>query len=239
MEAWIPAPRFSVGGKQLFKVTPRPKPSYFNAIKASDLLEPGSDRPMQLSITDTRAGGARPTIAFDIEYPLARGRILESSTLTVSDQGLVPFQFERSVFNLEEQQVRHERVHYHDRTIPLPPATYPEVLLPFLLGWTPFDGKVRSLFAWITDHFIARVRHRSLGRTRLALSSGRVEAVEVILYPDFNDWVRLGNFLSRLVSPFIPKYHMWYEAEPPHRLLRFEGPHGPPGAPEVVLELIA
>lgn len=28
-----------------------------------------------------------------------------------------------------------------------------------------------------------------------------------------------------------------YEAEAPHRLVRFEGPYGPPGAPEIVLEL--
>jgi hypothetical protein len=30
---------------------------------------------------------------------------------------------------------------------------------------------------------------------------------------------------------------MWFEEAAPYRCLRFEGPYGPPGAPEVVLEL--
>ena len=42
-------------------------------------------------------------------------------------------------------------------TIPLPEAVYPEVTLPFLLRWQPFDGKTRDLFAWINDRFVARV----------------------------------------------------------------------------------
>jgi hypothetical protein len=32
---------------------------------------------------------------------------------------------------------------------------------------------------------------------------------------------------------------MWFDASAPHRLVRFEGPYGPPGAPEILLELAA
>jgi hypothetical protein len=49
--------------------------------------------------------------------------------------------------------------------------------------------------------------------------------------------VKMPSILNKLAKPFLPKYHMWYEAKAPHRLLRFEGPYGPPGAPEIVLEL--
>ncbi len=121
--------------------------------------------------------------------------------------------------------------------IPLPDAVYPEVTLPFLLRWQPFDGKARDLFAWINDRFVARVEYVSKGRTELELGGRTMPAMKMVMYPDFNDWVRLGKVLTKLAHPFIPKYHMWYEAEPPHALLRFEGPFGPPGAPEVLMEL--
>ncbi len=60
------------------------------------------------------------------------------------------------------------------------------------------------------------------------------------MYPDLNDWVKLGSLLTRLAKPFLPKYHMWFAAQKngPHHLVRFEGPYGPPGAPEIVLELM-
>jgi hypothetical protein len=57
------------------------------------------------------------------------------------------------------------------------------------------------------------------------------------MYPDLNDWVPLGAVLTRLAKPLLPKYHMWYERKSPYKLARFEGPYGPPGAPELVLEL--
>jgi hypothetical protein len=49
--------------------------------------------------------------------------------------------------------------------------------------------------------------------------------------------VPLGALLGKLSKPFVPKYRMWYEPEPPFSVLRFEGPYGPPGSIEIVLEL--
>jgi len=59
------------------------------------------------------------------------------------------------------------------------------------------------------------------------------------MYPDLNDWVKMGTALTKLAKPFLPRYSMWYEPAAPNRLLRFEGSYGPPGAPEIILELVA
>jgi hypothetical protein len=239
MNTPIRAPEYPVDAEQRFTIGPRARPAYFNVIRAADLLDPATDRRARVAITRDAEAAAGPTIAFALEYPLRGGRIEERVILSETADGLQVVELERSVLDRADRRVRHERVDFADRTIPLPPSTYPEVLLPFLLGWTPFDGKTRSIFAWITDRFIARVRYRSTGRQTIELASGKVEAVEVVMFPDFNDWVRLGSWLSRLVSPFIPKYRMWYRPEPPHALVKFEGSYGPPGAPEISLELDA
>jgi hypothetical protein len=123
----------------------------------------------------------------------------------------------------------------HDK-LGLPQATYPEVALPFLLAWMPHDGERRSVYAWINDRFIAKVYVEVERRTSISLGARSHDVVELVMYPDLNDWVPMGALLTRLAKPFLPKYHMWYERPAPHRLMRFEGPYGPPGAPELVLE---
>jgi len=55
--------------------------------------------------------------------------------------------------------------------------------------------------------------------------------------PDLNDFVRVGSTVARLAKPLMPQYHLWFEPESPNRVLRFEGPYGPPGAPELIMEL--
>jgi hypothetical protein len=135
--------------------------------------------------------------------------------------------------------VRSEQVpDFRHEKLGLPLATYPEVALPFLLGWLPHDSERRSVYAWINDRFIAKVYVEVHGRTSLSLGGKTREVVELMMYPDLNDWVSLGGVLTRLAKPFLPKYHMWYERKAPYRLVRFEGPYGPPGAPELVLELV-
>lgn len=36
----------------------------------------------------------------------------------------------------------------------------------------------------------------------------------------------------------MPQYHLWFEPGAPNRIVRFEGPYGPPGAPELIMELV-
>ena len=67
---------------------------------------------------------------------------------------------------------------------------------------------------------------------------GRVETLALVddrarLGLRINDGVKLPSILSKLAKPFLPKYHMWFA----EKLVRFEGPYGPPGAPEIILEL--
>ena len=112
------------------------------------------------------------------------------------------------------------------------------VLLPFVLRGQRFDGKRDFVFSWTNDRFVARVYFEVSKRSvKLDVPAGSFRTHEVVMYPDLNDWVPLGSLLTTLARPLLPKYTMWFEDEAPHRVVRFEGAYGPPGAPEVVLEL--
>ena len=74
-------------------------------------------------------------------------------------------------------------------------------------------------------------------KMRIDVPAGRFNAALVWMYPDLNDWIAMGSMVTRLVKPLLPRYDIWFEVSSPHRVLRFEGPYGPPGAAEIVLEL--
>jgi len=214
-----------------YRLTARPKRTFQTFLSAEDIIDVQGTR---AAVISSRRQGDEVTLGF--EFPLARGQIDETLTLDLLEGRLRCRRLVRSVSNGTGERVRLEETLFRDRTFPLPESAYPEVALPFLLAWQPMDGRTRDLYAWINDRFVARVEYQSQGEVDLALPSGTRKAIKKIMYPDFNDWIPLGKVLSRMARPFVPKYHMWFSLEAPHTVLRFEGPYGPPGAPEIVLE---
>jgi hypothetical protein len=172
-----------------------------------------------------------------VHMPVAGGEFDERCTFALAPQ-LRPSMFTRS---LREggRMLREERADFATVIPKLPEATYPETMLPFLLRAHPLDGARRSLHAWICDRFVAKVYYEvHKKRTEVKVPAGRFEAAEIVMYPDINDWVHLGAVITKLIKPLLPKYHMWFapNGAGPHKLVRFEGSYGPPGAPEIVLE---
>lgn len=173
-----------------------------------------------------------------VHMPIASGSFEERCAFDLAPH-FRPSAFERSLRD-GERVVRREVADLSSLVPRLPEATYPETMLPFLLRSHPLDGERRALHAWICDRFVAKVYYEvAKKRVDVRVPAGEFEATEVVMYPDINDWVKLGSVITTLIRPFLPKYHMWFSRQPkaPHKLVRFEGSYGPPGAPEIVLEL--
>jgi hypothetical protein len=49
---------------------------------------------------------------------------------------------------------------------------------------------------------------------------------------------KLDFGMSGFLGTFLPKLNLWYSAAPPHYLVKYEGPEGPPGTPRRTLELV-
>jgi hypothetical protein len=129
-------------------------------------------------------------------------------------------------------------IDFVDSPYAMPASTYPEVLLPFLMRGQPRDGKRRATFSWTSDLFVARVYYEDRGGIEIDCGGRKIRSHEVWMYPDLNDWVALGSMLTSLAKPLLPRYTFYFEDAAPHRVTRFEGPFGPPGAPEIALELV-
>ncbi len=220
----------------LYVISPRPRRMFHTVLDATELLAP--DRGGRSTVT-TRVThhGERSRVELSVSQTLRHGSLTEH-LVCEGHAGLVARSFVRTLVDATGVQSRSEHVDFSLGPLRLPPDTYPEVCLPFLLRGQPMDRVRRPVHAWIADRMVARVYYEVSGRTVTDVPAGRFDTWSVLMYPDLNDWVKLPRILADLSKSFLPKYHMAYEVSAPHRLVRFEGPYGPPGAPEVILELL-
>lgn len=223
----LPPPGFDITSQ--YRLKPRPKRAFHTILDANKLLVPGSKG----SLTFRNLDGERVELA--TRYEVSAGTIEESFVMRKTPAGLESEHLVRSMRDAEGRHARKEDVHF-DVNLGVAPNTYPEVLLPLMLGW-PSPQRTRAFYSWINDRFVSRVYVETKGKTTVDLPGGSRKATELVLYPDLNDFVRVGSTVARLAKPLMPQYHLWFEPESPNRVLRFEGPYGPPGAPELIMEL--
>jgi hypothetical protein len=229
----LAAPATDIAEVATYVANPRAKRSFNTILDASHLFS--SSGHSKVATTVKRENGER-RLEINTEHQLQGGTITE--TLELSAQGsLNALRLHRRLTDDDGYVSREERIDFARGPFKAPVATYPEVMLPFVLRFQPVDSTRRSLHAWIVDRFVARVYCEWRGHHAVTVPAGTFDTVEMMMYPDLNDWVNLGSMINTLAKPLLPKYRMWFEANAPHRVVRFEGPYGPPGAPEIVLEL--
>ncbi|GEM_PF-968897 len=215
-----------------YRVSPRPKSKFKTLLNARELFGGGH---AETSVTTTVAADGTSQV-LDVRHTLGTEELRETLELSMQG-GRVRAQTLRRQQGTAADPSREELVRFQQGAVKLPTTTYPEVTLPFVMRGQPRDGKTRAAWSYTNDRFVARVYYEMRKTVRIDVPAGRFEAALVWMYPDLNDWIALGNVVTRLVKPLIPRYDIWFETRKPYRVLRFEGPYGPPGAPEIVLEL--
>lgn len=73
-------------------------------------------------------------------------------------------------------------------------------------------------------------------RFSMSLTCTKKETIKVQQKPVDCYHLELG--LDGFFGTFFPNTHLWYSAEPPHRLVKLQGTNGPIGTPESQVELI-
>jgi hypothetical protein len=215
-----------------YQIHPRPKPKFKTVLEAHALFDPPG-KPGEATVTTRVRPPEDGEVVLDLKVELQIGKIEQIDEMTcVWKDGLIADRLMRIV-----GQGRRKEINYGLGPYDLPSTTYPEVLIPFLMRGQPHDKKRRALYAWTSDRFVARVYYESRGGHTIEVPAGKIDTTEVWMYPDLNDWVAMGKALTRLAKPLLPRYEMFFENEAPHRLVRFEGSFGPPGAPEMIIEL--
>lgn len=229
LDAFLPLPPDGFDVSTAYRLKPRPKRAFNTILDANRLLVPGSKG--RLTFRDVPGG----QVELETRYDIASGAIEERFSMRRTSRGLESERLQRRMYDSEGAVRRDEDVQF-ETDLGLAPNTYPEVLLPLMLGW-PAPQRTRAFYSWINDRMVSRVYVETKSETRVELPGGTKRALELVLYPDLNDFVRVGGTVARLAKPLMPQYHLWFETDAPNRIVRFEGPYGPPGAPELIMEL--
>ena len=214
----------------IYSAVPRPRPKFKGALSARQLF--GASGGESRVTTRLKAD----VMELTVRHELAGAPLLEQLKADVQQGVMRPRELLRQL-GPTDALARDERVRFDRNPLGLPEACYPEVMLPFLMRGQPLDGQRRSVWSWSNDRFVARVYYEFRKTVSLTVPAGTFSAALVWMYPDLNDWISLGGVVTRLAKPLLPRYDIWIERGPRRRVLRFEGPYGPPGAPEVVLAL--
>jgi hypothetical protein len=230
LDAFLPSPPPGFDTSTEYRLKPRPKRAFHTILDANRLLIAGSKG----TLTFRESPGGHVELV--TRYEIASGAIAERFTMRKTSRGLESERLHRWMYDKQGETRRSEDVQF-ETDLGLAPNTYPEVLLPLMLGW-PSGQRTRAFYSWINDRFVSRVYVETKGETRVQLPGGTKRALELVLYPDLNDFVRVGGTVARLAKPLMPQYHLWFELEAPYRIVRFEGPYGPPGAPELIMEMV-
>lgn len=218
-----------------YRVFPRPKHKFKTTLDATALFAGGAGETQVLVTTRLEPANVRLTVSSELQG-VALCDVLDLDRTP----GMVARRLYRTARTAEGVLTREHTVLFQAPPYVLPKTTYPEVLTPFLMRGQPRQKGRRSLYCWTNDGFCARVYYEDRGVKSVRLKDGSSQrAHEVWMYPDLNDWIAMGGAVTRLAKPMLPRYTMWYGTDELQRLVRFEGPYGPPGAPEVILELIA
>lgn len=108
--------------------------------------------------------------------------------------------------------------------------SYPRDLAPLLgcalalRGIEFAPGRRRTFPLWLANTAFWEIDLRVERREQVDVPAGRMEAWRVRARPSFE---QIGATLDRVVGALLPPFVLHFEAEAPHRFLRFEFPTGP------------
>jgi hypothetical protein len=117
------------------------------------------------------------------------------------------------------------------RTIPLKASTIPVELLPAILRRLPEEPGQAMAFELIThEGSLVPMEAKIVGEEPVTVPAGTYQCYRVQLTP-----TGLTGFLAGLV---LPKFLMWHAVAAPHFWVKYQGPAGGLGSPEIVRELL-
>jgi hypothetical protein len=126
-------------------------------------------------------------------------------------------------------------------TKPLPPDAYPP-LAPFAYVVTHLGlGKAQpraSFQVILPNGSLIQMDLWVEGREMVSVPAGKFDAYRVSMRANAESvFPNLARFLIPLVSLFIPTQTVWLTAQAPQMLIKFTGQTGPPGSPQLSMEL--
>jgi hypothetical protein len=165
-------------------------------------------------------------------------RFQHVSNLLARDNGLVPLGFQTRDTNPKGRVIRRFEAVFDDPALSYPPDTYPVYSILQVLRGMRFQEKTTvPFYIWAAPTEIFRMNFHIIRKETVEVPAGKIPCFYGEMKPDIRTIVPVGNFLAKLLAPFIPSYRFWFSCDPAHPLVKFEGVLGGAGAAPHTIEL--
>ena len=165
----------------------------------------------------------------EMTFSRARGMVRAESYRAESRDGERPVSVEEGWF----REVR--GLHWGGELQPYPSNVTPLLGCALALRGLEFvKGERHHLALWLANSVWWEIALHVHRRERIDVPAGSFDAWRVTAHPQFEP---IGAALNRVVQAVLPPFRLHFDAEPPHRLLRFSFPTGPfPWNPRGLIE---
>ena len=156
----------------------------------------------------------------------------------LAEKELKPLGFVARDRNPEGRVIREMKAVFDDPTLCYPTGTFPVFCLAQAMRGTTFSDEDRIVFyLWIAPTEIFRMSLEVIKKEKIEVPAGEILCYAAEMKPDIRTILPIGNFLAKLLQPFIPKYRFWFACDQSHPMVKFEGILGGAGAAKHTIEL--
>jgi len=191
----------------------------------------------QTTMLITREGRDYYEIREDVT--LMNNQHVVATTLVEIGEYLRPISYNRMRRNPQGESIERWEFHFDDPSWNYTDDTYcmSSISLVFR-SFIAQGSKEGSFHLWMSDQSVVRMRLRRMNKERVIIALGEFTCVKIRMVLDVQSVMPLGKVLALLVQPFMPEFYFWLWEQEPYPVMRAEGALGPPGAPQMLMEVV-
>jgi hypothetical protein len=138
---------------------------------------------------------------------------------------LVLSYYEKSVFLPGGRKIRTEAYDLTESIPSLPKDMTHPYTLPLAVRGMDFAPSInRKFYIWFNPTMVFAMHITVKGEEDVTVPAGQFKCYRLEAVPDLTDFA--GAILGRLLKPVIASYIIWLEKNPPHKMVKYQGPFG-------------
>ncbi len=146
----------------------------------------------------------------------------------------------REVIKFSGGKALYYELNFDDLGSTYPPEdTYALEVRTFLFRGLDMTKKSKFHYNWWASEMAIIPRYIKTKKTKeITITAGTFNCYQIELFIDIGGFVNRGDYLNKIINPFLPDFIMYFDVNPPHYFVHYKGSVGPPGSPEVNMDLV-
>ena len=172
-------------------------------------------------------------------YAKKVGAVIMTLEFKEKDDRLQQTRFTREIIDPSGKTALFFEIDFENFRDIFPEDVYALEVIMFLYRGLDMTPKSKFTYHWWTTESSAFRMHTKVKKPeKITVPAGTFTCYPIELYVDFAEFLDRGQYINTLINPFVPDHIMYYDVNPPHYYVHYQGPMGPPGSLESKVDLV-